>query len=404
MEMEFSYVAYSKDKKLVKGRLSATSEEAAAKLLSYGGYQVLRIKQYVAFADLGKLSALFSRVNPREVIMFSRQLALLLESGTDIVASLELLQNQVTNRTLKKAIGNIVSDIRGGSSLSTALIKHPRIFTKIYSRAIAAGERSGNLEIVLRQMADYIERGATTEKKIKGALTYPAIVAVLAIIVIAVMVAYVLPTFVQLYSAFGAEQPLTVRLFIGVTTWFTDYGLYLIAGIVAIGALGYFYTRTPAGKYRWDKLSLRLPTIGRILLLSELSRACRTVSLLFRVGLPLPEVLAMAIQGTDNKVMAEAITGVQNELIRGEGLSKPMSKRPLFLPLMVQMTGVGEETGNLDNTLATVAESYEMEADDRTNSAVGLIQPVITVVIGIVIGFIALSMVSAIYSMYGQMQ
>jgi type IV pilus assembly protein PilC len=173
---------------------------------------------------------------------------------------------------------------------------------------------------------------------------------------------------------------------------------------VALAVLFYFYTRTPAGKYRWDRISFRLPTIGRILLLSELARACRTISLLFRVGLPLPEVLAMAIQGTNNKALAEALTGVQHELIRGEGLSKPMSKRLLFLPLMVQMTGVGEETGNLDNTLATVAESYEIEADDRTNSAIGLIQPVITVVIGIVIGFIALSMVSAIYSMYGQMQ
>ena len=402
--MEFSYIAYSKDKKLVKGRLSATNEEAAAKLLSYGGYQVLRVKSYTAFVDLGRLSALFTRVSPREIVMFSRQLALLLESGTDIVVSLELLQAQVTNRTLKKVIGSIVSDIRGGSSLSVAMRKHPRVFSQIYSRAIAAGERSGNLEIVLRQMADYVERGLVTEKKIKGALTYPAVVAVVAIIVIAVMVVYVLPTFVDLYSAFGAEQPITVKIFIGTATWFTDYGLYLIAGIVALAVLFYFYTRTPAGKYRWDRISFRLPTIGRILLLSELARACRTISLLFRVGLPLPEVLAMAIQGTNNKALAEALTGVQHELIRGEGLSKPMSKRLLFLPLMVQMTGVGEETGNLDNTLATVAESYEIEADDRTNSAIGLIQPVITVVIGIVIGFIALSMVSAIYSMYGQMQ
>jgi len=402
--MEFSYIAYGKDKKLVKGRLSATNEEAAIKLLSYGGYQVLRVKSYTAFVDLGRLSALFTRVSPREIVMFSRQMALLLESGTDIVVSLELLQAQVTNRTLKKVIGSIVSDIRGGSSLSVAMRKHPRIFSQIYSRAIAAGEKSGNLEIVLRQMADYVERGVVTEKKIKGALTYPAIVAVVAIIVIAIMVVYVLPTFVDLYSAFGAEQPLTVKIFIGTATWFTDYGLYLIAGIVALAALGYFYTRTPAGKYRWDRMSFRLPAIGRILLLSELARACRTISLLYRVGLPLPEVLVMAIQGTSNKALAEALTGVQHELIRGEGLSKPMAKRLLFLPLMVQMTGVGEETGNLDNTLATVAESYEIEADDRTNSAVGLIQPVITVVIGIVIGFIAISMFSAIYSMYGQMQ
>lgn len=400
--MEYSYIAYSKDKKMVKGRLSATNEEAATKLLSYGGYQVLRVKPYIPFINLGRLSDLFARVNPREVIMFSRQLALLLESGTDIVASLELLQGQVTNRALQKVIGNVISDIRGGSSLSGALRKHPRIFSQIYYQAIAAGERSGNLEVVLRQMADFIERRVVIEKKVKNALTYPLIVTFVAIVVIIIMVTFVLPTFTELYSAFGAEQPLPVLMLIGITDWFSDYGLYVLLGLVALVVAGLLYIRTPAGRYQWDKISFRLPVVGRILLLTELSRACRTISLLFRVGLPLPEVLAMAIQGSGNKVMAEAITGVQRELIRGEGLSKPMSRRLLFLPLMVQMTGVGEETGNLDNTLTTVAESYEMEADDRTSAAVGLIQPVITIIVGIVIGFLALSLVSAMYSMYGQ--
>jgi len=401
--MDFSYVAYTKDKTLVKGKLSASSGEAAAKLLGYSGYQVLTLRQYVPFFNLEKLSALFAKVNPREVIMFSRQLALLLESGTDIVASLELLQGQVTNRTLQRAIGDIVSDIRSGSSLSAALRRYPRVFSQIYSRAIAAGERSGNLEVVLRQMADFIERGATTEKKIKNAMTYPVIVVIVAVIVVAILVTFVLPTFTGLYAAFGVEQPLPARILIGTTDWFSSYGLYLILGIVAVAGSGFFYIRTPAGKYQWDKIMLRAPIIGRILLLSELSRACRTMSLLFKVGLPLPDVLSLAIQGTSNKAMAEVLTGVQHELIRGEGLSKPMSRRPLFLPLMVQMVGVGEETGNLDNTLTTVAESYEMEADDRTSAAVGLIQPVVTVVIGLVIGLIALSLVSAMYSVYGEM-
>ncbi len=401
--MDFSYVAYTKDKTLVKGKLSASSGEAAAKLLGYSGYQVLTLRPYVPFFNLEKLSALFAKVNPREVIMFSRQLALLLESGTDIVASLELLQGQVTNRTLQRAIGDIVSDIRSGSSLSAALRRYPRVFSQIYSRAIAAGERSGNLEVVLRQMADFIERGTTTEKKIKNAMTYPVIVVIVAVIVVAILVTFVLPTFTDLYAAFGAEQPLPAKILIGTTDWFSSYGLYLMLGIVVVAGLGLFYIRTPAGKYQWDKIMLRAPIIGRILLLSELSRACRTMSLLFKVGLPLPDVLSLAIQGTNNKAMAEALTGVQHELIRGEGLSKPMSRRPLFLPLMVQMVGVGEETGNLDNTLTTVSESYEMEADDRTSAAIGLIQPVVTVVIGLVIGLIALSLVSAMYSVYGEM-
>jgi type IV pilus assembly protein PilC len=221
--------------------------------------------------------------------------------------------------------------------------------------------------------------------------------------VVALMVVFVLPTFTQLYSSFGAEQPMTTVIFLNVANWLIDYGLYLLIGIVAVVVAAVLYYRTPSGNYRISKLSLRLPVIGRILILSELSRACRTISLLFRVGLPLPDVMAMASQGTTNKVVSEALDEVRRELIRGQGLSKPMSKNTLFLPLMVQMASVGEGTGNLDQTLTTVAESYEMEADDRTDAAVGLIQPIMTIAIGLVVGFIALSLMSAMYSMYGQL-
>jgi type IV pilus assembly protein PilC len=400
--MEFQYVAYTEDKRLVKGKLSATNEEAALNLLSYGGYQTVSLKEIVPFFNLQKMAARFSRVKPREIIMFSRQLALLLESGTDIVTSLELLQSQVTNHTLKVVLGEVASDIRGGSSLSAALGKHPRAFPELYSRTLAAGEQAGNLEVVLRQMAEYLERGATTEKKIKNALTYPVIVAIVAFVVITVLITFVLPAFTGLYRSLGADLPMTTQLLISLSEFLIDYGVYLLLGIVALAVVAFFYIKTPTGKYQLDKLMLTVPVIGRINLLSELARCCRTISLLFKVGLPLPEVMSQAIHGTNNKVLVKALTEVQQELIRGEGLSKPMAKRNIFLPLMVQMVGVGEETGHLDTTLATVAQTYEVEADDRTTSAVGLIQPAITVIIGVVIAFIAISLVSAMYSIYGQ--
>jgi len=401
--MEYSYVAYTKDKKVVKGRLAATSTEAAIDLLNYGGYRAIKVKPHVPFINLGRLSSLFGNVNQKEVVMFSRQLALLLESGTDIVASLELLQGQVTGRTLRQALATVVADIRGGSSLSMALRKHPKIFSQIYYRAIAAGEKSGNLEVVLRQMADFIERRVVTEKKIKNALTYPVIVTFLAIVVVVVMVTFILPSFTSLYTSFGAETPLMAKILIGTTDWFSEYGLYVIISLVALFVVGLLYTRTPSGRYQFDKIMLRLPILGRIIQLGELSRACRTISLLFHVGLPLPEVLTMAVQGSGNKIVAENLSEVQRELVRGEGLSKPMGKRAVFLPLMVQMASVGEETGNLDNTLSTVAESYEMEGDERTSNAVGLIQPVVTVAIGLMVGFLAITLVSTMYSMYGEL-
>ncbi len=400
--MNYSYVAYTEDRRLVKGKLSATSEEAAADLLNYGGYQVVSLKSVVPFFDKEKLLAHFSRIKPREIIMFSRQLALLLESGTDIVSSLELLQSQITNQTLKKMIGEVASDIRGGSSLSTALSEHPRAFSQMFHRAIAAGEQGGNLEVVLRQMADYMERGANTEKRVKNALTYPVVIAIIAVVVIAILITVVLPSFISLYTSFGAELPLITRILVGFTDWLGDYGLYLLLVIAAAAGIGYGYIKTPAGKYQWDKLLLRIPIIGRINLLNELSRCCRTMALLYKVGLPLPEILTLAINGSNNKVMIGALTEVQQELIRGEGLSRPMAKRELFLPMMVQMVGVGEETGNLDNTLITVAKGFEAEADDRTNAAVGLIQPTMTVILGLVVAFIALALVSAMYAVYGQ--
>ena len=169
--------------------------------------------------------------------------------------------------------------------------------------------------------------------------------------------------------------------------------------IAAVAA--YLYIKTPRGKHWWDTTVLGLPVLGRIVHLGELARCCRTMALLITIGLPLPEVMAMTIRNSNNKAVADNLTGVQQELIRGEGLSRPMGKRELFLPLMTQMVRVGEETGNLDNTLGTVADSFEMEAADKTSSAVALIQPVMTIIIGLLVGFVVLAMVSAMYSIYG---
>jgi len=402
--MDFAYTAYTEDKRLVKGKVSAISEEAANELLAYGGYRVVSLKTTISLLNKEKILSRFSQIKPTEIIMFSRQLALLLESGTDIVTSLDLLQNQIDNQTLRKIVGEVASDIRGGTSLSTALSKHPRAFSSMYYKAIAAGEQGGNLEIVLRQMAEYIERSVSTQKQVKSALTYPIIVVLIAIGVVAILVTQVFPSFTKLYSQVGVKLPLPTVILIGLTNWLNHYGLFLLLGVVIAIAAAYIYIRTPAGKYRLDKMMLTMPVIGRIVHLSELSRCCRTMTMLVRVGLPLPEIMAMTIQSSTNKYVVENLTGVQQDLIRGEGLSKPMVKRKLFfLPMMTQMVKIGEESGNLENTLTTVAENFEVEASDKTKSAMAMIQPAITVILGLVVGFVVLAMFSAMYSLYGQM-
>ena len=399
--MDFAYTAYTEDKKLVKGKVSALSEEAATDLLGYGGYRVVTLKPSIPLIDKEKLMSRFTRIKPQDIVMFSRQLALLLESGTDIATSLDLLQEQSDNETLNKIIAEVASDIRGGTSLAVALSKHPRAFSSMYYRAVAAGEQGGKLEIVLRQMATHIEKSIATEKSVRNALTYPFIVVIIAVIVVIVLVSFVLPAFTKMYDQFGVELPLITRILMAITDWFSVYGVFVIIGILVAAFAVYLYIRTPGGKHWWDRTVLKLPVLGRIAHLGELGRCCRTMSLLIRIGLPLPEVMGMTIYNSNNKIVADNLTGVQQDLIRGEGLSRPMGKRKLFLPMMTQMVKVGEETGNLDNTLDTVADSFEMESADKTKSAVALIQPVMTIIIGLLVGFVVLAMVSAMYSIYG---
>ena len=399
--MNFAYVAYTQERKLVQGKIAAMDRDSAAKLLSHNGFQVLSLKGQSKFFSAPNSSLFVKKVKLGEIILFSRQLALLLESGTDIVTSLELLQDQTTNSTFRKTLGHVANDIRGGSSLSSAMSKHPRVFSPLFHRVLSAGEQGGNLETVLRNMADFLSRMNETQKKLKSAMTYPVVVAVVALGVVSILMIFVLPTFTDLYRQLGTELPTATKILINVTDFSTKFGIYILGGVVAavIGVI--VWARTPKGRYGVDKALLKLPVIGRIIQLSELSRASQTIALLFRAGLPLPEIMTQAQNATSNKVVGEALAEVQKELIRGEGLSGPMTRRKVFLPMMVQMVGVGEETGKLDDTLSTVAHTYDMEADDRIKGAIDLIQPLMTVVIGLIVAFIAVALVSSMYSMYG---
>jgi type IV pilus assembly protein PilC len=375
-------------------------------MLAFAGYRVITLKKvtpfFPTFFPTEKIAALFVHINPNEVIMFTRQLALLIESGTDIVASLELLQAQATNRSFKTMVGKIISDIRAGLPLSQAMRKHPHAFPPAYHRLIAIGERTGNLEAVLRRAADYMERIVTTQKNVRNALMYPAFVFVIAVIVIVVMLTFVFPVFTDLYRSFDVQLPAITRAFIAVSDGLRNYGLYLLLGTVVAIVAGYIYIRTPRGKYQWGKLMLTLPQVGRINLLNELSRCCRSIALLYGSGLALPEIVTLVTESSNNKAMQKSLTNVRQSMIAGEGLSAPMRRDKLFLPLMVQMTAVGEATGNLDNVLNAAAEAYEAEADDKTKTMISLITPAMTLIIGAIVGLLVLTLFSTIYSIYGQ--
>ncbi|MCK9355904.1 MAG: type II secretion system F family protein [Dehalococcoidia bacterium] len=402
--MDYQYVARTADNRMVHGKVSAQSQEAATDILAYGGFNVLSLKEVVPFIKASsKLNmSLTPEVSTMEVIMFTRQMALLLESGTDAVTSLELLEAQTENKALARILHQVVSDVRAGQPLSEALSRHKRVFSPLYYRLVSVGEKTGTLEVVLRRAADYIERAYVTRKSVKNALTYPVVVILVAIAVIAIMVTYVLPAFVGLYASFEAELPLPTRALLAFTRWSQAYGMYVAIGLAAAVAAVFLYTRTPTGSMQWARLMLTMPRIGRINLLNELSNCCRSLSLLYGSGLPLPEAMTLIVQGTSNKAMRQAYTDLQQAMIAGGGLSEPMKRNRLFLPLMVQMTAVGEQTGNLDHTLTTVAQSYESESDEKTKAMIAMLTPALTIIIGGIVGFIAVSMLSEMYSIFGQ--
>jgi type IV pilus assembly protein PilC len=354
------------------------------------------------FPNVDKLLSRLSPVKTNDIVLFYRQMALLIESGLNIVTSIELLEGQVANRILKRTLKDVIADIRSGSQFSAALSKHPEVFSAIDCQSIKVGERTGGLEQVLRQIADYTEKQINSRKSIKGAMTYPVIALVMAVVVVAVLVVFVFPTFKNLYASMGAQLPTLAKLTLNLGDLLYAYGAYLLlAGLVVAGAI-WAYTRTTSGKYNLDRLYLKVPILGRVIHLNELSRVCRNIAVLYKAGLSLTEILPLVIQSSSNKVMAAALMRIHDDMLGGEGLSHPMSKHAIFMPMMVQMVRVGEETGNLDSTLLSVAQSYETEADDKTKSLISMIQPIATVAIGLVVGLMALSLVTAMYSMYGQ--
>jgi type IV pilus assembly protein PilC len=233
-------------------------------------------------------------------------------------------------------------------------------------------------------------------------MRYPTILVVVAFIVITILVTYVMPAFTGIYKSLNIKLPAATQFLISSAGWFSRYGLEILAGVLIIGVLVYVWSRTADGKLQKDKLALKIPILGHVTHLNELSRCCRSIAILYKAGLHMPDILTMTIETASNLVVKKALTNVYRDVVKGEGLSRPMAGNPIFLEMMVQMVGVGESTGNLDKTLMATAETYETEAEDRMRAFIGLIQPTITVVLGAVVAFVAISLVSAMYSMYGQ--
>ena len=401
-EITFRYIATTRQGNPVKGSIKATSEIAAERLLVAQGYIPEHVEAAPSMFSLEEAFPTLFQIKPRDVIVFSRQLATLLRSGISLLPSMEVLQGQVaSSRAFDTVLGNVVNDIRSGSSFSQAITKHPKAFDEIYCRAIAVGEETGSLEAVLLQMADYIERHQALTQRVKKALTYPIMVMSVGVVVVILMITVVMPQMLDMFTAMSVELPLPTRILIAITEIFQNYTLYIVVGGAVLFAVVLGMAKRPAGKRVLDRLRLHMPIIGPPALLSELGRFSRTLSVMIGAGLHLQESMELLPHATTNIIFRDALNQVNERLLLGEGLSGPMTRVSLFPPLLVQMVAVGEESNTLDFTMGVVADFFETAAEEKTNAMVGMIGPISTVSIALLVGFIALSVIMPMYTLTG---
>ncbi|MBA7675180.1 putative type II secretion system protein F [subsurface metagenome] len=398
----YRYVATTRQGKEVKGTIKATSEIAAERLLIGQGYNPINVEVAPSMFSLEEALPTLFRVKPRDVIVFSRQLATLLRSGISLLPALDILQGQVTSsRAFKKILEAVADDLRTGSSFSQAISKHPKAFSDIYCRTIAVGEQSGNLETVLNRMADYHEKQGATATKIKAALAYPMMVMGMGVLVVIVLMTVVMPQLLGMFTAMNVELPLPTRILIGLTNIFSNYTLYILIAVAVLVALVLWLVKQPSGRRLLDRLKLTAPIIGSPILMGELARFCRTMSVLISAGMNLQEIMEMIPQSSNNRVVRDALTQVNEGLLLGGGLSEPMSRIDIFPPLLVQMVAVGEESNTLDFTLGVVADFYEVTAEEKTSAMVKMIGPAATAGIALVVGFIAMAVIMPMYTLTG---
>lgn len=401
----YEFTAYTLDKKIVQGNIDATSENMAEDALYRAGYQrVLSLREVHPGLSLETLLPSFFGVKAQDVIDFSRQLATLIESGVTILTALELLRKQAPRPALRKIIAGLVEELQGGSSFSQALSKYPGVFSNTYCQVVKASEQAGNLEVGLRQVAGYMEKRASTTGRVKRALAYPAVVLLMAIGVFALLVTVALPPLVSMFNSYGAELPLTTTVLIAVADFIINYKLQLLWGVFILVALIVVYTRLPAGKLTMDRLKLKMPLFGAITIEQNMCHFCQVTSMLLKAGLPLPLLMDIAIQTSGNRIIRQALTDVREKLLQGQGLSQPMAENELFPQLMVEMIAVGEKTGTMDTALTALADYYEERVEQKINNLISMIEPFLTVVIGLVVAFIALSMITPLYSILRTIQ
>jgi len=399
----YQFKGRNSDGRLVNGQVDAANTDAAAnQLLGRGITPVSMEEQQVklSLAEKWERATNSGKVRPVELIMFSRQMYTISKSGIPLVKGLRGLSASLNNYTFQQALDDIVARLETGVELSTAMRFHPKIFNNLFVSMVNVGENSGRLDLIFKQLSDYMERDLHTSKSIKSALRYPTSVLIAIVIAMAVINIKVIPAFAGMFATFNAQLPLPTRILLALSDFFVAYWLYMLVVIVVSIAWFTNYIKTPDGSRWWGNKKLRIIVVGDIIERASLARYARSFSLMLSAGLPISNALELCARAIDNNYLGDKIRGIRTGIERGEGLYQTHLVSGMFTPLVLQMISVGEESGQVDVLLTEVAEFYEREVEYDTKLLGDRIEPLMIVIMAGFVTVLALGIFLPMWDMY----
>ena len=397
-QIDFIWQGLDKNKKPVNGMMAAKNEMAAKSELRKMGYRVTKIKKKPKeFSLFGPRK---QAITPGDIAIFSRQLATMLQAGVALVQAFDIVGKGHENLSMRELILGIKVDVEAGDTLAETLRKRPLYFDELFCNLVEAGERAGILEGLLGKIATYKEKTESMKKKIKKALTYPAAVLVVAFVVTTILLVFVVPVFANLFESFGADLPAFTKMVIAMSEWMqANWWIILGIIIITVKTFDYFKKRSPAFNHFLDRTMLKLPIVGIILNKSAIARFSRTLSTMSAAGVPLVEALESVAGACGNIVYAEAVMRIREEVAMGQRLQAAMALVGLFPHMVQQMIAIGEESGSMDAMLGKVADFYEEEVDNLVDNLSSLMEPIIMVVLGILVGGLIVAMYLPIFKL-----
>jgi len=397
----YAYVATDPNGLVSTGSTKATSRDAAEAILHGRGLVEITLTQK---KSLLQTDVMAKRVKRVEIMHLSRQLGAFIHAGLPLVEAIHTLGAESANSSLRDMMAETEDRLRGGDTLSNCFDSYPKIFPEYYRGILRSAELTGELDTVLDQLSKYLERDEEARRKIKSAMVYPSIIAGMSVVTVVVLSVFVLPKFKVFFAGLNAELPLPTRMLLATTDFLGAWWLQLIIGALTVALTLFLAGRTPPGRYTRDRMVLALPVVGDTVQYALVERFCRILSSMISAGVPLPEALRVATGSLHNQVFNRALAGVADAMLEGEGLATPLIRTRLFPSTAAQMMRVGEETGTLDTQLNVTAQYYEGELDYKIKKVTSLIEPIVIIAMGGVVGFVAIALVSAMYGIFGQVK